>query len=153
MSPKHFFFTPEGHPGTSNLDSRTGGEAITVTPNFPSKPDRQELFLGISMDWSGAEPGEAWAAVDADELRDAIDKAVGPREEEADWRDSNRVEITWGGERITVGRENFVTLSNRRDEELTLLLELWSEQRRLGASDEALAATRTRIEQHIKEEA
>lgn len=79
MSTKHFFFI-ENHQGTSNLHSRTGHEAITVTPNFPGKPDRQEVFLGISMDWSGAKPGEAWAAVDADELRDAIDKAVGKRE-------------------------------------------------------------------------
>ena len=61
---------------------------------------------------------------------------------------SVRVELS-----ARMGGENFVTLGNRRDEELTLLLELWSEQRRLGASDEALAATRTRIERHIKEEA
>lgn len=81
MSPKYFFYT-EDQPGTSNLESRTGGEAITVMPNFPGKPDRQEVFLGISMDWSSAKPGEAWAAVDADELRDAIDKAVGKREAE-----------------------------------------------------------------------
>ena len=48
--------------------------------------------------------------------------------------------------------ENFVDLSDRRDEELTLLLELWSEQRRLGASDEALATTRDRIERHARKE-
>lgn len=62
--------------------------------------------------------------------------------------EEDRIEIS-----AVPGGENFVDLSNRRDEELTLLLELWGEQRRLGASDEALAATRTRIEQHIKEEA
>lgn len=50
-----------------------------------------------------------------------------------------------------VAGENFVDLSNRREQELTLLLELWGEQRRLGASDEALATTRDRIERHIKE--
>lgn len=104
MTPKHFFVA-EGRQGTSNLDSRTGGEAITVTPNFPGKPDCQEVFLGISMDWAHAERGEAWAAVDADELRDAIDKAVGKREEEADWRDSNRVEVDGIEGRIVVGRE------------------------------------------------
>ena len=48
--------------------------------------------------------------------------------------------------------ENFVDLSDGRSEELTLLLELWSEQRRLGASDEALATTRNRIERHIRKE-
>lgn len=84
MSPKHFFFT-EAQQGTSNLDSRTGGEAITVTPNYPGNPEGREVFLGISMDWSGAKPGEAWAAVDADELRNALDKAVGPREEPEPW--------------------------------------------------------------------
>ena len=84
MSPKHFFY-PDTAPGTSNLHSHTGYEAITVTPNFPGKPDCQEVFLGISMDWSGTKPGEAWAAVDADELRDALDKAVGPREEPEPW--------------------------------------------------------------------
>lgn len=49
--------------------------------------------------------------------------------------------------------ENFVDLSDRRNEELTLLLELWSEQHRLGASDEALATTRDRIERHVQKEA
>ena len=104
MSPKHFF-ADESDRGISNLDSRTGGEAITVMPNFPGKPDCQELFLGISMDWSHAERGEAWAAVDANKLRDAIDKAVGKREEEADWRDSDRIEVDGTEGRIVVGRE------------------------------------------------
>ena len=84
MSSKHFFYL-ESQQGTSNLHSCTGHEAITVTPNLPGKPDCQEAFLGIAMDWSGAKPGEAFAAVDADELRDAIDKAVGPREEPGPW--------------------------------------------------------------------
>lgn len=83
MSPKHFFFSPERHPGASNLDSRTGGEAITVIANRPSDPDSQEVFVGISMDYSSADKGEAWAAVDANEVRDAIDRAVGKREEAA----------------------------------------------------------------------
>ena len=61
---------------------------------------------------------------------------------------STRVELS-----ALMGGQHFVDLSNRRDEGLTLLLELWSEQRRLGASPETLAATRTRIERHIKEEA
>lgn len=77
MSPKHFFFSPEHHPGASNLDSLTGGEAITVMANRPSDPDSQEVFVGISMDYSSADKGEAWAAVDANEVRDAIDRAVG----------------------------------------------------------------------------
>src|SRR5699024_5498064 len=34
----------------------------------------------IDMHWDGADPGGAWATVDANELRDAIDKAVGKRE-------------------------------------------------------------------------
>ena len=49
--------------------------------------------------------------------------------------------------------ENFVDLSDRRDEEFTLLLELYAEQHRLGASDEALATTRDRIERHVQKEA
>ena len=48
--------------------------------------------------------------------------------------------------------EHFVDLSDRRDEELALLLELYGEQARLGASDEALATTRHRIREHIKKE-
>ena len=63
----------------------------------------------------------------------------------------------WGiGDRLELSArmagENFVDLSDRRDEELTLLLELWGEQRRLGASDEALASTRHRIREHVKKE-
>lgn len=78
MSPKHFF--PESVRGTSNLTSPAGGDYITVTPNRPPDLDSQEVFIGISMDYSSADKGEAWAAVDASELRDAIDNAVGPRE-------------------------------------------------------------------------
>ena len=52
-----------------------------------------------------------------------------------------------------VAGENFVDLSDRRDEEFTLLLELYAEQHRLGASDEALATTRDRIERHVQKEA
>lgn len=63
------------------------------------------------------------------------------------FRGPNRIELS-----ARLAGENFVDLRNRRDEELTLLLELWSEQRRLGASDEALATTRDRIERHIKKE-
>jgi len=48
--------------------------------------------------------------------------------------------------------EHFVDLSDRRDEELALLLELYGEQARLGASDEALATTRHRIREHVKKE-
>ena len=48
--------------------------------------------------------------------------------------------------------ENFVDLSDRQDEELALLLELYGEQARLGASDEALATTRDRIRKHVKKE-
>ena len=64
------------------------------------------------------------------------------------WGSDDRVDLS-----ARLAGENFVDLSDRRNEELTLLLELWSEQRRLGASDEALATTRDRIERHIKEEA
>ena len=38
------------------------------------------------------------------------------------------------------------------DETFDLLLELYAEQSKLGASDEALATTRDRIERHIKKE-
>lgn len=48
--------------------------------------------------------------------------------------------------------EHFVDLSDRQDEELALLLELYGEQARLGASDEALATTRHRIREHVKKE-
>ena len=48
--------------------------------------------------------------------------------------------------------EHFVDLSDRQDEELALLLELYGEQARLGASDEALATTRDRIRKHVKKE-
>ena len=48
--------------------------------------------------------------------------------------------------------ENFVDLSDRQDKEITLLFELYAEQSKLGASNEALAATRDRIERHIKKE-
>ena len=63
------------------------------------------------------------------------------------FRGPNRFELS-----ARLAGENFVDLRNRRDEELTLLLELWSEQRRLGAGDEALATTRDRIERHIQKE-
>ena len=48
--------------------------------------------------------------------------------------------------------EHFVDLSDRQDEELALLLELYGEQAGLGASDEALATTRDRIRKHVKKE-
>lgn len=66
---------------------------------------------------------------------------------QSDLYSSVRVELS-----ARMGGENFVDLSSRLDEELTLLLELWSEQRRLGASPETLATTRARIERRIKEE-
>ena len=47
---------------------------------------------------------------------------------------------------------HFVNLSDGQDKELTLLFELYAEQSKLGASDEALATTRDRIERHIKKE-
>ena len=47
---------------------------------------------------------------------------------------------------------HFVNLSDGQDKELTLLFELYAEQSKLGASDEALATTRNRIERHIKKE-
>ena len=63
------------------------------------------------------------------------------------WGGDNRVDLS---ARLT--GENFVDLSDRRDEEFTLLLELYAEQHRLGASDEALATTRDRIERHARKE-
>lgn len=73
--PKHFMY-PEG-PETSNFTSNGGSEYITVLPNIRENND---VFIGIAMDFDLADRGEAWAGVDADKLRDAIDKAMGPRE-------------------------------------------------------------------------
>lgn len=63
------------------------------------------------------------------------------------WGGDNRIDLS-----ARMAGENFVDLSDRQDEELALLLELYGEQARLGASDEALATTRDRIERHIKKE-
>lgn len=124
MSPKHFFFSPEHHPGASNLDSRTGGEAITVMANRPSDPDSQEVFVGISMDYSSADKGEAWAAVDANEVRDAIDRAVGKREEAAaakpkapEWEAVVASRIDGLGEHIEAREVYYLTDSGRWESE------------------------------------
>lgn len=64
-----------------------------------------------------------------------------------DYGEVGRIELS-----ARMAGENFVDLSDRRDEGLTLLLELYGEQARLGASDEALASTRDRIREHVKKE-
>ena len=64
-----------------------------------------------------------------------------------DWMGHNEVTLS-----ARMAGEHFVDLSDGQDKELTLLLELHAEQSRLGASDEALATTRDRIERHIKKE-
>lgn len=72
---------------------------VTVRNDHGPNPEcnRGQLYLALE--------GGNFTGLDANELRDAIDKAVGPREEEADWRDDDRVEVDWLGGRIVVGRE------------------------------------------------
>lgn len=99
---------------------------ITRIPSLHSADDELEIDLdwvaevgnnSIYLRIGDFVPGSAtngrrtW--VDANELRDAIDKAVGKRtspgpaveREAVDWRNDDRVEVTWDGERIVLGRE------------------------------------------------
>ena len=79
MTEPHFKrVLPDSTNPTFFKDSGTSTE-IAVGRNGIGE-DCTDVFLGIHMHWSFADSGEAWTKLDADELRDAIDKAVGPRE-------------------------------------------------------------------------
>lgn len=77
MDQEPTFFFREDHQ-SSNIVTETG-DYVTVTPNHPGDLDEQDVFIGISMDFFSARSGEAWTAIDVDELRDALDKAMDPR--------------------------------------------------------------------------
>ena len=78
MTEPHFKrVLPDSTNPTFFKDSGTSTE-IAVGRNGIGE-DCTDVFLGIHMHWSFADSGEAWTKLDADELRDAIDKAVGPR--------------------------------------------------------------------------
>ena len=82
---------------------------------------------------------------DGDPVQYSLENVVATFSQSWTGRDEITLEARMAG-------EHFVDLSDRRDEELTLLLELYAEQHRLGASDEILAATRDRIRKHVKKE-
>ena len=82
---------------------------------------------------------------DGDPVQYSLENVVATFSQSWTGRDEITLEARMAG-------ENFVDLSDRQDEELALLFELHAEQSRLGASDEALATTRDRIERHIKKE-
>ena len=73
-----FDFIPDRDNPTTLTTPLCDAEIVVSTTGNLERPG--DMFIGIDMHWDGADPGEAWAAVDANELRDAIDKAVGPRE-------------------------------------------------------------------------
>lgn len=77
MSTRFDFIPDRDNPTT--LTSPTCDAEIVVANNGGIE-GTSDVFIGIDMHWDSADPGEAWAAVDANELRDAIDKAVGERE-------------------------------------------------------------------------
>lgn len=78
MNPKRFFF-PESVERVTHITAPEGA-CVTVHANRPFDPSSEEVFVGISMDFRLADSGEAWAEIDANELRDAINRAVGERE-------------------------------------------------------------------------
>ena len=73
-----FDFIPDRDNPTTLTAPLCDAEIVVSTNGNPERPG--DVFVGIDMHWSSAHRGEAWAAVDANELRDAIDKAVGKRE-------------------------------------------------------------------------
>ena len=82
------------------------GENATVVHGFPDLAVGRNNVSGndVYLEVSGRGASH-FTAVDANELRDAIDKAVGEREGETDWRGADRVEVNWMGERVVIGRE------------------------------------------------
>ena len=73
-----FDFIPDRDNPTTLTAPLCDAEIVVSTNGNPERPG--DVFVGIDMHWSSAHRGEAWAAVDANELRDAIDKAAGKRE-------------------------------------------------------------------------
>ena len=73
-----FDFIPDRDNPTTLTTPLCDAEIVVSTNGNPERPG--DVFVGIDMHWSSAHRGEAWAAVDANELRDAIGKAVGERE-------------------------------------------------------------------------
>ena len=73
-----FDFIPDRDNPTTLTTPLCDAEIVVSTNGNPERPG--DVFVGIDMHWSSAHRGEAWAAVDANELRDAIDKAAGKRE-------------------------------------------------------------------------
>lgn len=73
-----FDFIPDRDNPTTLTTPLCDAEIVVATNGNPERPG--DVFVGIDMHWSSAHRGEAWAAVDANELRDAIDKAAGKRE-------------------------------------------------------------------------
>ena len=77
MSTRFDFIPDRDNPITLTTPLCDAEIVVSTTGNLERPGD---VFIGIDMHWSSAHRGEAWAAVDANELRDAIDKAVGKRE-------------------------------------------------------------------------
>ena len=73
-----FDFIPDRDNPTTLTTPFCDAEIVVSNNGNPERPG--DMFIGIDMHWDGADLGEAWAAVDANELRDAIDKAAGKRE-------------------------------------------------------------------------
>ena len=73
-----FDFIPDRDNPTTLTTPFCDAEIVVSNNGNPERPG--DMFIGIDMHWDSADPGEAWAAVDANELRDAIDKAAGKRE-------------------------------------------------------------------------
>src|SRR5699024_11781053 len=73
-----FDFIPDRYNPTTLTTPLCDAEIVVSTAGNLERPG--DMFIGIDMHWDGADPGGAWATVDANELRDAIDKAVGKRE-------------------------------------------------------------------------
>ena len=100
-----------------------------MSPTIPASPNGTLILRGR----------------DGDPVQYSLENVVATFSQSWTGRDEVTLEARMAG-------ENFVDLSDRQDEELALLLELYGEQARLGASDEALATTRDRIRKHVKKE-
>ena len=79
MTEHHFKTALSGRTNPTFFKDPDSNTEIAVGRNGTSE-DCTDVFLGIHMHWGPADNGEGWARLDANELRDAIDKAVGPRE-------------------------------------------------------------------------
>ena len=81
MTEHHFKTALSGRTNPTFFKDPDSNTEIAVGRNGTSE-DCTDVFLGIHMHWGPADNGEGWAKLDANELRDAINKAVGPREPE-----------------------------------------------------------------------